>query len=137
MNKELVAGCCAVVLMLGLFHVTPASAADDGRRLGPCDGIRVKTMLGRRFHTINDAMQSWIGSTASEVVGQWGAPTSSFENRDGTRILSWRDEWSGCVKSFGAGTDDVISKWGANKSCTCRSTSGRLPNSAPVPEMTL
>lgn len=35
-------------------------------------------------------LQQWVGASEQELVSTWGAPDSSYETGDGSKILTWR-----------------------------------------------
>lgn len=131
----------ACVLAGGLMGTGVAQEPQD-RGLGSCENITVVGGLlsSTRPGTINDIQQSWVGSDLSKLVGGWGAPTSTFENRDGTRILSWKDSgWSSCTQTFEVDAQDVVTRWN-NSNCSCINGDqrrDRVSKSTPIPRMTL
>lgn len=131
-------GIAGILVGIGLLVATGGvSFASDGKGLGVCEDVNTKRLVGPRVSTINDAMFSWIGSGLDELVSSWGAPYSTFENRDGSRIITWKD-WD-CTKNFKVDAQDVLTHWNVGSGCRCLSGgSGRdLPRSTPIPEMTL
>lgn len=120
--------------MAGLLVGFPAISAD----LGSCPA-KPKSDLFRdhRWLTTNDVMQSWVGAKASDLVASWGAPASTYDNEDGTRILTWKDDWEGCSKSFLTKADGVVLKWQYD-GCDCYvDRSKGPPKGTPVPPLTL
>ncbi len=109
-----------------------------GKGYGSCEGKVVTELLRPgRAETVNDVQQSWVGDDLSALVSSWGAPTSTFENRDGTRILTWRGgDWDDCTQSFEVDANDVITRWN-NRGCRCWNGQKRLSRDVPLPEMTL
>lgn len=120
--------------LAGILSSSPSYAGD----LGWCP----ETLKGRaifsknRPNTVNDTMAGWVGAPASELVATWGAPSSSYDNRDGTRLLTWQREESDCRQSFLVDQQDVVSKWNY-KDCNCISGRETLPKETPIPPMTL
>ena len=37
--------------------------------------------------------QSWVGSNESNIIAKWGAPDSTAELKDGTKVLTWKRKW--------------------------------------------
>lgn len=129
-----------VLLVFGLALATVCAGtgiASDDKGLGACEGVRLKGLVGGRAQTINDVMASWVGSHLSETVARWGAPYSTFENRDGSRIITWKD--GGCAKNFKVDLEDVLTHWSVGSGCRC--FNGSSPSferrNLPVPHMTL
>ncbi|WP_233671452.1 hypothetical protein [Luteimonas cellulosilyticus] len=89
------------------------------------------------MRTINDNMASWVGSRLDEIVADWGAPYSTFENRDGSRIVTWKN-WD-CTQNFKVDAQDVLTQWNVSPGCDCFGRSSRrdVPRNTPIPEMTL
>lgn len=144
MHKGLKLWCVVSVLAWALAGVVSAPAVAQeppGKGLGSCANVKLTEFLVQgRPETVNDIQQSWVGDALSQLVASWGAPTSTFENRDGTRILTWKDDdWAGnCTQSFEVNDSDVVTRWN-NHGCPCRNGSKpkRLSKDTPVPEMTL
>jgi len=113
------------------------SFANDGKGLGVCEGATTKMLFGPRVRTINDNMASWVGSSLDEIVADWGAPSSTFENRDGSRIVTWKN-WD-CTQNFKVDAQDVLTQWNVSSGCSCFGNSSRrdIPRSTPIPQMTL
>jgi hypothetical protein len=127
--------------VMSLGSVT-AAHADDAGSLGGCEGIKLKVLLrSTRPTTLNDVMASWIGSNLREVVGKWGPPQGTFDNRDGSRILSWKEQgpnWGVCTKTFQADANDALQLWSLSGDCGCTALArGTEPRDTPVPRMTL
>mgnify|MGYP000845529473 CR=1 FL=1 len=133
----------AISTLAGLLGMafTGAAVAESDRALGSCDGIRLGSLLSKwRPSTLNDSMQSWIGANLPEVVAKWGAPAATFENRDGTRIVSWKEGdslFGECTKTFEADAQDVLTRWNTSGACECTYRNSRELRSTPVPRMTL
>jgi len=135
MASRRIAGFLVGIVLFG--SATAVSFASQGKGLGVCEGSATKMLFGPRVSTINDAMSSWIGSGLDEVVASWGAPYSTFENRDGSRIVTWK-EWD-CTKNFKVDAQDVLTQWNVGSGCRCFSDRSPrdVPRSTPIPEMTL
>lgn len=39
-------------------------------------------------------MQSWVGEQESDLISRWGAPDSTVELKDGTKVYTWKRIWS-------------------------------------------
>ena len=120
-----------------------AVAQNDGS-LGSCEGrnVSIPWFSKYRLGTINDTMQSWVGSPLSELVARWGAPDSTFENRDGSRIITWKEsDWihGECSKNFEVDAQDVLTRWNTRGPCGCTydDKASRESKDVPVPRMTL
>ncbi|MCD9098785.1 hypothetical protein LU699_01510 [Luteimonas fraxinea] len=117
------------------------SASDTPGDIGACKHIkprflRVPLLRSNRPRTTNDIMQSYVGDPAPIIVSRWGAPTTSYDNRDGSRILTWRNEWSGCTQTVLIDPQDIISRW-RYSGCDCLRGRDGPPKGTPIPPMTL
>ena len=114
-----------------------AGPADIGQcgRLKP-SALRGPLFRDRRPLTTNDIMQSYVGDPAPKIVSRWGAATTTYENRDGSRILTWRDEWSGCTQTVLVDSQDIVSRW-RYSGCRCVQDRRGPPKATPIPPMTL
>jgi len=134
-TKWMATGAVCGVLMVGSLAL---AHAESGQGLGVCEGINLKLLFHKnRARTINDSMESWIGSDLRKIVSKWGAPQSTFDNRDGSRIVSWNTD--GCTQSFQADEKDVLRLWSVSGDCTCVYSNNPMdiPKDTPVPPMTL
>ena len=66
--------------------------------------------------TTKSGMESWVGHQESDVVSEWGAPTSAIDTRDGKRILTWESYWGQygqnvCRNSFTRDESGKIIRW--------------------------
>jgi len=109
--------------------------------LGACGRVKPRTVNGgwlgkNRRLTRNDVMQSWVGEPTPELVSRWGAPTRTYDNRDGSRILTWIDAWSGCTQTMLIDAQDIVSRW-RYSDCRCVQGVDGPPKGTPVPPMTL
>lgn len=125
----------AAVSLLG----TGDASADDGKGLGVCEGVQVTKALSRfRFETTNDRVASWVGSDLGEIVASWGAPYSVFDNRDGSRIVSWKSY--SCTTTVKVDPLDEVTHWNVSNGCNCitrNKLDRRYSRETPVPPMTL
>lgn len=117
------------------------SASDDQGDIGACKHIKDRFLRGPLFgnnrpRTTNDIMQSYVGDPAPILVSRWGAPTTTYDNRDGSRILTWRDEWSGCTQTVLIDPQDIVSRW-RYSGCDCLRGRNGPPKGTPIPPMTL
>ena len=111
--------------------------------LAGCQGSPMGNLInGERNYTLNDAMQSWVGSSESELVSSWGVPNGSYQNKDGTIVLTWQQYWETqlsygyCKKIFLVDPQGVIRKWKYD-SCATQIAGKTVPASTPVPPPTL
>ena len=109
--------------------------------IGQCANIKPRFLRGPLFATHrrltrNDIMQSFVGEPAPVLVSRWGAPTTTYDNRDGSRILTWRDEWSGCTQTVLIDPQDIVSRW-RYSGCDCLRGRNGPPKGTPIPPMTL
>lgn len=44
--------------------------------------------------TPKTVMQSWVGEQESDLISRWGAPDSTVELKDGTKVCTWKRIWS-------------------------------------------
>lgn len=98
---------------------------------------------GLRYQTTNDIMQSWVGHNESELIGSWGAPEKSFQNRDGSRVLTWKNyretdtTYGYCTQTFLANKEGIIQAWKYNFCDYDMSNLPRISKSIPIPNPTL
>ncbi|KPN20723.1 hypothetical protein AO715_12995 [Xanthomonas sp. Mitacek01] len=115
----------------------PEAQGDLGAcRYAKASAIRGSFFTDYRRQTTNDIMQSYVGEPAPVLVSRWGAPARAYDNRDGSRILTWIDAWSGCTQTILIDPQDIVSRW-RYSGCDC--LRGRIGPSkgTPVPPMTL
>jgi|GEM_PF-718287 len=117
------------------------AASDSPGDTGACKHVKERFLRGallgsHRPRTTNDIMQSYVGDPASVLVSRWGAPTTTYDNRDGSRILTWRDEWSGCTQTVLIDPQDIVSRW-RYSGCDCLRGRNGPPKGTPIPPMTL
>ena len=57
-------------------------------------------------------MDKWMGHKVSEIVSVWGAASSTYDNQDGTKMLTWKkynfDHDKTCTKSFTINEQGII-----------------------------
>lgn len=68
-----------------------------------------------------------------------GSPSSSYQNRDGSTVLTWKsitDVGGICSKTFAVNARGIITGWSYNG---CYKHTGRMgiPLGTPIPESTL
>lgn len=67
--------------------------------------------------TTQSVMDSWLGHDESELISSWGAPDSTFELKDGTKIYTWKRVWRNNYgtqegrQSFTIDSNGKITKW--------------------------
>jgi hypothetical protein len=67
--------------------------------------------------TPQTVMESWIGHSESELVSSWGAPDSTVELNDKTKVYTWKRLWSDDYgvhqgrQSFTIDANGKIIKW--------------------------
>jgi hypothetical protein len=117
--------------------------------LTACQGSPVGNMMrSERQKTLADTMQGWVGKNESELMAAWGAPTSSYQSKDGSVVATWKEssivhdnssstgyKTRNCVKTFLVDAEGVLSKW-KYEHCP-RYVAGTLPAGTPIPEPSL
>jgi len=89
----------------------------------------------QRRLTGNDIMQSCVGEPAPVLVSRWGASTTTYDHRNGSRILTWRDQWSGCAQTALIDPQDILSRW-RYAACGCLQRGEGPSEDTPIPPMT-
>ncbi len=59
-------------------------------------------------------METWVGSTEAKVLSSWGAPQSTIEAGDGSRILTWESPYGKnkvCRQSFTIDDARIVTNW--------------------------
>ncbi|WP_257254685.1 MULTISPECIES: hypothetical protein [unclassified Endozoicomonas] len=62
-------------------------------------------------------MESWQSHHIEEVVGNWGAPSSTLQLKGGKKVYSWVSNWgsaylmSTCRQSFTTSSKGIVYKW--------------------------
>lgn len=96
-----------------------------------------------RFQTTNDVMQSWVGYNESQLIGSWGAPENTFQNRDGSRVMTWKHyretdtTYGYCTQTFLSDKNGIIQAWKYNFCQYNLYNLPRIPKSRPVPKPSL
>ncbi|MEZ0471270.1 hypothetical protein [Luteimonas salinilitoris] len=132
--------------MKKMFRISGISAAIV--LLASCQGSPVGNMMrSERSMTLSDVMQGWVGKNEADLVADLGAPFSSYQNRDGSVVITWKEitklynrttqlyDFAHCEKTFLIDPSGVVSKW---KYKNCRSTvRGTVLASTPIPRPSL
>ena len=57
-------------------------------------------------------MDKWMGHKESEIVLLWGTPSSTYDNQDGSKMLTWKkynfNQDKTCTKSFTVNDEGTI-----------------------------
>lgn len=63
-------------------------------------------------------MQTWVGSTESQLLQAWGAPDRTQTLADGSKVDTWVDTWNSssgqryqCRKTFSVAPSGEVTKW--------------------------
>lgn len=109
-----------VIVIAIVAQSAPASAAgnsyDNGGRaillgvmLGVTMGIIIKIATAPRSPTsskkIRATLDPWVGGDINDLIGKWGAPSSTFDTPDGrSRIYTWLYDGGVVVHATGFGS---------------------------------
>ncbi|WP_353172524.1 hypothetical protein [Acinetobacter rudis] len=93
----------------------------------------------QRYETLNDLMQSWIGSSEEKLINKWGLPDKSYTLTNGNKIISYENlvhPGRYCDEKFML-EKGIIVKWG-HSGCNLKlSNAKKISQDIPIPQPTL
>lgn len=141
-------------ISIGIFTISGCAQLD----LAKGYNLVGETLSGQRVERTEDVMASWVGKDIDSLVAVWGAPSSTYKNKDGSIIYDYsysttktRDaqynvygqvvvqgesHTSSCNKAFLVAPNGIISKWKVTTPRSCPYSGNKISNNIPIPEST-
>ncbi|WP_434278992.1 hypothetical protein [Acinetobacter sp. CE-15] len=101
--------------------------------------IACASVATQRYETLNDLMQSWVGSSEEKLINKWGVPDKSYTLTNGNKIISYETfvhPGRYCEEKFML-EKGIIVKWGHSRCDLSFSNAKKISKDIPIPQPTL